>query len=253
MVFLRSAVSRFRFIERSLKSASSEKARKLLFKAHAAASPRWERGEPLRYGAMELILIRHGLPLRIQREDGAPADPPLSEIGQRQAVAVGAWLAQEKIDFVYASPLRRAHETATPLAQTLGLKVEVESRVAEYDQHSDAYVPVEELKVLDRAKWNELMEKGYPEGLDLEQFREGVVQSLTEIAARHSGQRIAIFCHGGVINCWAADVLGLGFKLFFNPYYSSLNRFLVSSQGVRSVGSLNECAHLRDFDREGPK
>ena len=77
---------------------------------------------------MELILIRHGLPLRIQREDGAPADPPLSEIGQRQAVAVGAWLAQEKIDFIYASPLRRAYETATPLAQTLGLEVEVEPR-----------------------------------------------------------------------------------------------------------------------------
>ena len=30
---------------------------------------------------LELILIRHGLPERVETEDGTPADPPLSEVG----------------------------------------------------------------------------------------------------------------------------------------------------------------------------
>jgi probable phosphoglycerate mutase len=194
---------------------------------------------------MELILIRHGLPLRIEREDGTPADPPLSPTGLEQAAAVGAWLAEEKIDRIYSSPLRRAHETAQPLSDALSIPTELEPRVAEFDQDAETYIPIEELKVLDPKKWLEFMEQGYPVGLDLEQFRHDVVESLQEIALENAGRRVAVFCHGGVINCWAADVIGLGFKLFFNPYYSSVNRFLISSGNVRSVGSLNECAHLR--------
>ena len=205
--------------------------------------------EPLQSVAMELILIRHGLPLRIEREDGAPADPSLSETGHRQAAAVGTWLAQEKVDRIYASPMRRAHETAMPLAKELELPIELEPRVAEFDQHSDAYIPIEELKVLDPEKWLQFMQQGYPDGMDLEGFRHGVVEGLNEIARENTGGRVAVFCHGGVINCWASDVIGLGFKLFFNPFYSSVNRFLVSSGNVRSVGSLGECAHLRDFER----
>ena len=34
---------------------------------------------------MELMLIRHGLPEKIINEDGAPANPPLSETGHEQA------------------------------------------------------------------------------------------------------------------------------------------------------------------------
>lgn len=198
---------------------------------------------------MELILIRHGLPMRAERQDGAPADPALSEVGHAQAAAVAAWLSEEEVHSIYSSPLRRAHQTALPLAERLGVDIEMEPRVAEYDQDSDTYVPLEELKLIDYDRWVQFMKQGYPDGMELEDFRKGVVESLDAIAARHPAQRIAVFCHGGVINTWAADVIGLGFKLFFNPFYSSINRFLISSTGVRSVGSLNECSHLRELER----
>ena len=197
---------------------------------------------------MELILIRHGLPLRVEREAGCPADPPLSEKGQAQAAAVGAWLAEEKIDKIYSSPLRRAHETAQPLAERIGASIELEPRVAEFDRDSETYVPLEELKLLDYERWLQFMKQGYPDGLDLEQFRQDVVESLGEIASAHAGQCVAVFCHGGVINTLAADFIGLGLKLFFNPFYTSISRFLISAGGVRSVRSLNECAHLRDLE-----
>ena len=52
-------------------------------------------------------------------------------------------------------------------------------------------------------------------------------------------------CHGGVINGWAGHVLGLGPQMFFNPDYTSINRFRAASSGERSIVSLNETAHLR--------
>jgi 2,3-bisphosphoglycerate-dependent phosphoglycerate mutase len=200
---------------------------------------------------MELILVRHALPVRRSSGDGTPADPPLSEPGRAQAEAVAAWLADERIDRLYASPLRRARETAAPLAARLGLEVELEPRVAEYDRHSDTYIPLEELRELDYEAWRDFMSRGYPEGMDLESFRHGVVTGCDEIIRANPGRCVVVVCHGGVINTWAAHVVGLGFKLFFNPGYTSINRFLASSEGVRSVGSLNEVPHLRGLSAGG--
>jgi probable phosphoglycerate mutase len=197
---------------------------------------------------MELILIRHGLPLRVENSDGSPADPPLSERGLAQSLALANWLEGEEIHRIYASPLLRARQTADPLAERSGLEVEVEGRVAEYDQDSQAYIPLEELRALDYEGWREFMKRGYPEGMDLADFRRDVVAGLEEIVVKNAGARVAVFCHGGVINAWAAHVIGLEFKLFFNPNYTSINRFLISKEGIQSVASLNETAHLRDID-----
>ena len=201
---------------------------------------------------MELILIRHGLPVRKVSEDGSPADPSLSSVGRLQAQAMADWLGVEPIDRIIASPLRRARETAEPLAALLELTIEVEPRIAEYDRDSDAYVPLEELRELDYEAWRDFMRRGYPEGMDLEDFRHGVVTACEEIIADNPGRRVALVCHGGVINAWASHVIGLGFKLFFNPGYTSINRFLASREGVFSVGSLNEVSHLRAEARTAP-
>lgn len=81
---------------------------------------------------MELILIRHGLPEKVISEDGAPADPPLSAEGHSQAEKMAAFLKDEKIDRLYSSPMRRAHQTALPLAAVKNLEIELEPGVAEY-------------------------------------------------------------------------------------------------------------------------
>ena len=61
---------------------------------------------------MELILIRHGLPER--RHD--TSNPPLAAKGLDQAHRVAAWLADEKVDAVFASTMLRAIQTAEPFA-----------------------------------------------------------------------------------------------------------------------------------------
>jgi probable phosphoglycerate mutase len=90
---------------------------------------------------MELILIRHGLPEKVINQDGTPADPPLSEEGLKQAELVANWLEHEQIDKLYASPMRRAVQTAEPLAKVKGLDIELREGVAEYDRKSDLYIP----------------------------------------------------------------------------------------------------------------
>jgi len=192
---------------------------------------------------MELILIRHGLPEKVITDDGAPADPPLSQEGRDQADKMAAYLHAESIDRLYSSPMRRAHQTALPLAAVHDLEIEFAPGVAEYDKDSDAYIPVEELKALDYDRWLRLM-NGETD-INFPKFAETVCQSLEEIIADNAGKRVAVTCHGGVVNVWAAHVVGFEPRLFFNPRYTSISRFMASSSGSKSVITLNEHFHLK--------
>jgi probable phosphoglycerate mutase len=194
---------------------------------------------------MELLLIRHALPLRVENPDGTPADPPLSPEGRRQAERLAAWLADEHLDAIYASPLRRARETAEPLGRARGLPVRVEPGVAEFDPLAASYVPLEEIRAESRELWLELVSGGLTAGVDVALFRRTVAAAVERIVAAHAGGRVAVVCHGGVVNAWAAQVLGLEPTLFFQPAYTSVSRFLAAGSGERSVLSLNETAHLR--------
>jgi 2,3-bisphosphoglycerate-dependent phosphoglycerate mutase len=193
---------------------------------------------------MELVLIRHGLPMHVENSDGKPADPPLSEIGHTQAEQMATWLQHESIDHLYSSPMARAFETAQPLARAQGLNIEVRDGVAEYDRQAQAYVPVEKLKQIDYERWQNLMKGDV--GVDFEAFSDLVISTLESIVRSHPGRRVAVTCHGGVINVWTAHVIGFAPRMFFNPDYTSINRFACASSGERSVITLNEAVHLRE-------
>jgi probable phosphoglycerate mutase len=195
---------------------------------------------------LELILIRHGLPQTIVREDGQPADAPLSDIGIEQAERMAAWLADEEIERVYASPLRRAQQTANPLAGILGHAIELNDGVAEYDRHSSSYVPLEEVRRQNREAYRQQMRENRFGGDNPKEFQSVVVEALEQIVAGNRGGRVAVVCHGGVINSWASYILKMDEVFFFNPTYTSINRFMAASSGERTVMTLNEHAHLRD-------
>lgn len=193
---------------------------------------------------MELILIRHGLPEKVVNEDGAPADPPLSDRGHQQAALMADWMQREQIDRLYSSPMQRAYQTAEPLSSLIDLEIEVKAGVAEYDQQAENYIPVEELKEIDYERWLRLM-KGELD-VDFDDFAYTVVSELEGLVAENKGKRIAVTCHGGVINVWTAHVIGFQPRLFFNPDYTSINRFMAASSGEKSVITLNEAVHLKD-------
>lgn len=59
-------------------------------------------------------------------------DPPLSETGRREAIALADRLAGEAIDGLFSSPFLRCVETADALAGRLGLRIRIESGLSEW-------------------------------------------------------------------------------------------------------------------------
>jgi len=188
---------------------------------------------------LELILVRHGLPER--RDD--TADPPLSDIGHDQARRVAAWLAHDRIDAVVSSTMLRARQTAEPFARQAGHEVACHDGICEFDRESGTYVPMEELKRDDYAAWLAMATGDH--GVDIAAFQAVVVETLERIVESHSGKRVVVFCHGGVINVWTAHVLGMAPRLFFEPDYTSVHRYMCARTGQRNVVCLNDRGHLR--------
>jgi len=192
---------------------------------------------------MDLILIRHARPEQVELKDRA-ADPKLTEVGHRQAHAMASWLCAEPIDTLYVSPMARARQTAEPLERILSLDATVVEGVREYDDTSSSYIPVEVIRE-NKDRWRKFLAD--EAATDRTSFNTEVVESLEKIVSDNRGRRVVVVCHGGVINSWACHVLGTEMKLFFNPNYTSVNRFAAASSGERSVISLNETAHLRNI------
>ncbi|MGI8794869.1 MAG: histidine phosphatase family protein [Acidimicrobiales bacterium] len=198
---------------------------------------------------MELILIRHAEPVKIVDATG-PADPPLADRGTAQAERMADWLATEVIDGVWSSPMRRAQETAAPLSDRLGIEIVVDHELAEYDRDATSYIPIEELKAAKDERWLAMVEGNFESetGVDPKDFQAGVVRAIDHIASGNPGSRVAVVCHGGVINAYVGHVLGIERVLWFEPRYTSVTRVMASRHGDRTLVSLNETAHLRGSD-----
>lgn len=196
--------------------------------------------------SMDLLIIRHALPRRVETP-GQAADPPLSDLGHRQAGALAAWLAPEGVDALYTSPLRRAVETAAAVADALGAEAVVVDDVAEYDRDSEEYVPIEELRASNDPRWQELIGGDYfaGTGVTAGEFQARVVAGMDRIIADNPSRTAAVVCHGGVMNAYVGHVLGLDEFMVFEPAYTGITRIRASSRGHRSIVSMNEHGHLR--------
>ena len=72
------------------------------------------------------------------------------------------------------------------------------------------------------------------------------MQTIEGLIEAHPGQRIAVVCHGGVINNYLCHVLALVRpRGFFYPNYTSVNRVAAARGGTRTVVTVNETSHLR--------
>lgn len=205
---------------------------------------------------MELIVVRHAEPHRVDPGDGTGeggvADPALTARGRDQADRLARWLALDPVDHVVTSPLRRARETAGPLAATFGLEPDIDAELREYDAGSDSYIPIEELRAAKNEEWHATI-NGRWDVLGHEPpdaVRDRVVPRFDDLIARFPGGTVAVIAHGGVINVYLAHVLGLAASLWFHPEYTSVHRVRAARSGPRSLVSLNDTAHLLASGRE---
>ena len=202
---------------------------------------------------MELLWVRHAEPERVAPGTGVRANPALTARGTEQAQRLADWLAFEPIDAIVCSPLQRAVDTAAPIGASCGVEIEIVGDLIEYDNNSDHYIPMEEMRLNKDERWQALVDGRWDEfGADLpEVFRARIDAVTTALVERFPGKRIVAVCHGGVINVALGSVLGVVPPLWFEPGYTSVSRMIASRTGIRSVASLNELAHL-EAKRERP-
>jgi probable phosphoglycerate mutase len=202
--------------------------------------------------AAELLLVRHGEsePASVDAPfplvDGR-SDPALSPEGRHQAQRVAARLAAAGIDAIYVTTLRRTAETAAPLASRLGLVPAVEAGLREVglgDWEGGLFRKmVAENHPTAMQMWAQESFDVIPGAEPAAEFADRVRAAIGRVAAAHTGQRVAVFTHGGVIGQVLAMATGSRPFAFVTSDNGSISRLVVA--GPRwFVRGFNDTAHL---------
>ena len=212
--------------------------------------------------AAELFIVRHADAIPEEDEiipSGIYDDLPLSRLGREQAQALAERLGSGNLGFkaIYSSPLRRCRETAAPLAERLGLTSIIVEGLKEIRLGDVNPLPEDrnDLAALSKALQARQIEivrvagsTGNWDGIENSEpskgFRNRVVEALDEIASKHIGERVLAFAHGGVVNAYAAEVLGLEKDFFFPAANTSITVVRVSGKH-RVLYVLNDLAHIK--------
>lgn len=179
------------------------------------------------------------------------SNPGLSRKGFTQARAVAKRMADVPLQKIYASPLRRASQTAQVIAARVGLMVQPVADFREVGLGAWEGVPVQELRqrhlVLYR-KWLRTPSKTrIPEGEGIVRFQKRVLAAFRAVLedADHGGT-VAIVTHGGVVRAIIAHVLDIPFDPLMRGISlgnTSITR-LTHARGHLAITVLNDMTHL---------
>ena len=178
-----------------------------------------------------LLLIRHGENdyFAHNKLPGHRPDIHLNKRGREQAEELDHTLVKLPIKAVYASPLERAIETASPLARSLGMEVQlkpglVDINVGDWTGHS--------WKVLSRTKLGKSIQETpskfqFPGGESFVQVQDRVVITLDSLATIHKDDLVVVVFHADPIKLAVAHYLDLPLDRF--------QRFVISPGSVTAL------------------
>ena len=223
---------------------------------------------------MELLLIRHGQPEWV-RDGLNVVDPPLTELGHRQAVALAGVMATQELDEVLVSPLLRARQTAAPVLEALGRDEDIDMWLEEIrdpkwhgtpaERAAEAYRELSSRAPADR--W-----RGLTGGEDIREFvdriRLGAEKFLQERGVHRMegelpvwsiaepGRRIALIAHAGTNTIVICHLLGLPptpweweRMVLRHASISRLEAIPVGGGYTFSLTALSDVEHLAAADR----
>jgi 2,3-bisphosphoglycerate-dependent phosphoglycerate mutase len=165
-------------------------------------------------------LVRHGDCYEGMTEG---SDPPLSPLGRTQAARLAERVKRVGATAFYASPLRRAVETAHIIDG--GDEVREDKRLIEIDleldEDSTLHFKESTASVVERMR-----------------------SAIDDIVAAHPGEHVVVVTHGIALMAYISDVLHLEpGQLRLLPYYTSVS--VVRAFGdVRMVGTVADTGHL---------
>jgi broad specificity phosphatase PhoE len=201
----------------------------------------------------ELLLIRHGQ--QAFDPEGAVKDmfdPPLSEQGRLQARLLGEAYSTTHLDAVIASPLKRAFETARELASHHQLEPKVIDDLREIELFRDVPGdrPLREAlgpELLKAVRHRMLQERSwdvYPHSESSFEFRKRAINAIEATIATYASGRVAIVCHGGVINAYLGHIVRSPLDMFFRPGHTSVS-VVLAGDDRRVLSGLNDVSHLK--------
>ena len=204
----------------------------------------------IRRQATRILIARHGQ--TITNREGrfcGHSETDLTELGRRQAEALGRRLAEVRIDAVYTSDFSRAIVTAGIAAGGRGLTPSIDAALRELnygewemEKERDVARRYPEQHRLMRAEDPEWQPPG---GETTGMVRARTFAALQRIAKAHAHETVLVVSHGTAINCMIAEALGMA------PTHTF--RFGVDNCGLSEVVMrrttpivlrLNETAHL---------
>ncbi len=202
-----------------------------------------------------LHCIRHGeSTYNAQGRIQGQSDVPLSELGLRQGAAVAQVLAKLPIEAIYASPLRRALQTAEPLAQTTGLTIQTDPRLMEV--HAGVFQDQlrDELTKLfpdEYAQWlSGDPDFAIPGGETRRRLMQRGREAFDEI--RQCGhQQVAVVTHGGLLAAALKSLLEIPARR--NPFVlqnGSITQLNLTNGQVKLL-SFSQIDHLRHIGLAG--
>jgi broad specificity phosphatase PhoE len=168
-----------------------------------------------------LYLVRHG---RASAGFAEAQDPGLDEVGRMQAEAIAQELAPLGPLPILTSPLRRARETAAPLATLWGVQAQVEHAVAE--------IPTPTTDLQARSTWLHQALRGCWSELPVayQHWREQVVAALIAL-----NTPAVVTTHFVAINAAVSLAMGDDRMVCFEPDHCSSTVFEVRAGKLQLV------------------
>jgi broad specificity phosphatase PhoE len=202
-----------------------------------------------------IVVVRHGETEwnRVERFRGR-IDVPLNEKGQRQALAVARRLSHWPIAAVYSSPLKRALQTAQPLAEVCQTTVSALEGIVDVDYGVWAGLSPEEAATRYPTMYRTWADHPhlvrFPQGESLEQVGDRALDALNEVSATHRGQTVALVSHVVVNRVLVLGAMGLGKASFWRiGQDNAAITILEAIGGQYRLQLLNDTCHLESMDR----
>ena len=209
-------------------------------------------------GSTTLLLVRHGASAPAHPDRPFPlvdghGDPPLAPEGHEQARLVAARLAAEHhagrtIAAIYVTTLVRAHETAAPLAELVGLepRVERDLREVHLGEWEGGALRLRAAegdplfhRLLAEQRWDVI-----PGAESSEALGDRVRAGVDRIVAAHPDERVVAVVHGGVIGQLLAMASGSGGFAFSGSDNTGISELVVTPDGSWRLRRFNDTAHL---------
>jgi broad specificity phosphatase PhoE len=161
-----------------------------------------------------VFLIRHGeTPYHAENRYAGRTDLPLTDRGQAQALELGEWAAAARLSGIVASPLRRARQTAEPVASKTGLDLVLDERLVELDFGAADGLTAAEMRErfpAERASFEaDPYSHPFPGGEAPSDALGRGRAALADLASGTRGERALVVAHGTFLRIVLCDLLGL--------------------------------------------